>query len=65
MVLPALVEGRDMRTDRPDTTESAYSVEVGLVRGEVLVSATAGHELTETSGFFVEAVGEGDVTVRG
>ncbi len=31
--------------------------EVGGVRGEVLVSATAGRELTETSGFFVEAVG--------
>ncbi len=44
--------------------ETGAMVEAGLVRGdggglreEVLVSATAGHELTETSGFFVEAVG--------
>lgn len=29
LVLPVLVEGREMRTDRPDTTESAYSVERG------------------------------------
>jgi hypothetical protein len=31
--------------------------EGGGGRGEVLVSATAGHELTETSGYFLEVVG--------
>lgn len=44
--------------------ETGAMVELGVVRGEgggsrgeVLVSATAGHELTETSGYFLEVVG--------